>query len=73
MVAGGAVNDRLINADAAGIRRSGLGYGMEDSHDAISMLKRISCLNFFPKRIGIAVHFTQVRDTKMVERHLVWS
>src|SRR6185437_5386220 len=53
--------------------RSGWGYRHEDSHDAIKMLNQLSCLNYIPDKIGIALHFTSVEDTRMVEEHLIWS
>jgi hypothetical protein len=55
-------------------RRSGWGYRNEDSHGAVSMLKEIAPLRkYLPDRIAIALHFTSVRDTKCVEKHLLRS
>jgi hypothetical protein len=62
-----------LSARLNGIRRSGWGHRNEDSHDAIKMLSQLSCLNYLPDKIGIVLHFTDVRDTELVERHLIWS
>jgi hypothetical protein len=52
---------------------SGLGgvIANEDSHGAISMLKQIRCLDYFPKKLGIALLFTSLSDTKSVEKDLI--
>ena len=52
-------------------QRSGWGNRNEDSHGAISMLKQIHCLDYFPKKLGIALLFTTLSDTKRVERDLI--
>ena len=35
------------------------------------MLKQLSCLDYFPKKLGIALLFTTLRDTKSVEGDLI--
>ena len=51
--------------------RSGWGHRNEDSHGAIGMLKQIDCLDFYPNKLGIALHFTTLSDTRSVERDLI--
>jgi hypothetical protein len=53
------------------IRRSGWGNHAEDAHGAVRMLKQLRCLNFFPDKIGLAVLFTETKDTKTVESDLI--
>jgi hypothetical protein len=53
------------------LQRSGWGHRYEDSHGAIGMLKQIGCLDFFPSKLGIALLFTTVGDTRGVERDLI--
>ena len=53
------------------MRRSGWGDRNEDSHGAIGMLKQIACLDFLPNKVGIALHFTAVGDSKRVESDLI--
>lgn len=53
------------------MQRSGWSHRYEDSHGAIGMLKQIDCLDFFPNKLGIAVLFTTLSDTRSVERDLI--
>ncbi|HEY0801476.1 MAG TPA: hypothetical protein VGD54_11580 [Steroidobacteraceae bacterium] len=55
------------------IGRSGWGHRNEDSHGAISILKQMACLDYLPAKLGIALLFTTVRDTKGVESDLIRS
>lgn len=55
------------------LQRSGWGHRHEDSHGAIGMLKQIGCLDFFPNKVGIALFFTTLSDTRSVERDLIRS
>jgi hypothetical protein len=53
------------------MQRSGWGHRNEDSHGAIGMLKQIACLDYFPNKLGIALLFTTLSDTKSVEKDLI--
>jgi hypothetical protein len=52
-------------------QRSGWGYRNERSHGAVSMLRQIGYLDFYPNKIGIALHFSTWSDTRSVEKHLI--
>ncbi len=52
-------------------QRSGWGSRNEESHGAIAMLRQIKCLPYFPNKIAIALLFTDVGDTRGVERDLI--
>jgi hypothetical protein len=52
------------------LRRSARSWRPEGSHGAISMLGRISVLDFPLNKLGVALLFT-MPHTKMVERHLI--
>src|SRR6266403_1695261 len=53
------------------VRRSGWGIRNERSHGAIEMLRDISCLDYLPHRIGIALLFTESSDTRGIEKDLI--
>jgi hypothetical protein len=53
------------------MQRSGWSHRNSGSHGAIGMLRQIACLDYFPDKLGIALLFTTVSDTRGVERDLI--
>jgi hypothetical protein len=53
------------------LRRSGWENRNEDSHGAVRMLKQLRCLDFFPAKIGLALLFTETKDTRAIEGDLI--
>jgi len=52
-------------------QHSGWSHRNSGTHGAIGMLRQIACLDYFPDKLGIALLFTAVPDTRGVERDLI--